>query len=61
MYGLLLVQPLVGWAMVSAAGRPAILFGLQRNLKFEGYVAHEYSPTGDPAESLKKSVAICDV
>lgn len=28
MYGLLLVQPLVGWAMVSAAGRPAIFFGL---------------------------------
>ncbi|WP_111510491.1 cytochrome b [Mycobacterium kyogaense] len=28
MYGLLLTQPLVGWAMVSAAGRPAIAFGV---------------------------------
>lgn len=27
MYTLLLVQPLVGWAMVSAAGRPAIVAG----------------------------------
>ncbi|MEW5809200.1 MAG: cytochrome b [Actinomycetota bacterium] len=26
MYALLLVQPLVGWAMVSAAGRPAVVF-----------------------------------
>ncbi len=31
------------------------------DLKFDGYVAHEYSPTRDPVESLKKSVAICDV
>lgn len=27
MYALLLAQPLVGWAMVSAAGRPVIVFG----------------------------------
>jgi len=27
MYGLLLAQPLVGWAMVSAAGRPPVLVG----------------------------------
>jgi len=31
------------------------------DLGFAGYVAHEYSPTHDPVESLKKSVAICDV
>jgi cytochrome b561 len=28
MYGLLLVQPLVGWAMLSAAGSPAVVFGI---------------------------------
>jgi cytochrome b561 len=27
LYGLLLVQPLVGWAMVSASGTPIVLFG----------------------------------
>jgi cytochrome b561 len=27
MYGLLLAQPLVGWAMISAAGRPVVIFG----------------------------------
>lgn len=27
MYGLLLAQPIVGWAMVSAAGRPVVVFG----------------------------------
>jgi cytochrome b561 len=27
MYALLLAQPLVGWAMISAAGRPVIVFG----------------------------------
>lgn len=27
LYGLLLAQPLVGWAMVSAAGRPVTVFG----------------------------------
>jgi len=26
LYGLLLLQPLVGWAMVSSAGRPVVLF-----------------------------------
>ena len=31
------------------------------DLKFDGYVAHEYNPTRAPEESLKKSVAICDV
>ena len=30
MYGLLLAQPLVGWAMVSAAGRPVVIFGSLR-------------------------------
>ena len=31
------------------------------DLKFEGYVAHEYGPKKDPLESLKKAIAICDV
>ena len=39
---------------------PAIMQAIV-DLKFDGYVAHEYSPTRDPVESLKKSVAICDV
>jgi cytochrome b561 len=30
MYGLLLAQPLVGWAMVSAAGHPVVIFGALR-------------------------------
>jgi cytochrome b561 len=30
LYALLLVQPLVGWAMVSAAGRPVVVFGSLR-------------------------------
>lgn len=30
LYALLLVQPLVGWAMVSAAGRPVVVFGRWR-------------------------------
>lgn len=30
MYLLLLVQPLVGWAMVSASGRPVVVFGRWR-------------------------------
>jgi cytochrome b561 len=33
MYGLLLAQPIVGWAMVSAAGRPVVVFG---NLRLPG-------------------------
>ena len=39
---------------------PAVMQAIV-DLKFEGYVAHEYNPTRDPVESLKKSVAICDV
>ena len=39
---------------------PAIMQAIV-DLKFDGYVAHEYNPTQDPVESLKKSVAICDV
>jgi hydroxypyruvate isomerase len=31
------------------------------DLKFGGYVGHEYNPTRDPVESLKQSAAICDV
>jgi cytochrome b561 len=30
MYALLLVQPLVGWAMVSATGKPPVVFGQLR-------------------------------
>ncbi len=30
LYALMLAQPLVGWAMVSAAGRPVVIFGLLR-------------------------------
>ena len=39
---------------------PAIMQAIV-DLKFQGYVAHEYNPTRDPVESLKQSVAICDV
>ncbi len=28
---------------------------------FKGYVAHEFVPTGDPLESLRKAVELCDV
>jgi len=28
---------------------------------FKGYVAHEFVPTGDPFESLRKAVDLCDV
>jgi hydroxypyruvate isomerase len=28
---------------------------------FKGYVAHEFLPTGDPRESLRKAVDLCDV
>jgi hydroxypyruvate isomerase len=28
---------------------------------FRGYVAHEFVPTGDPLESLRKAVDLCDV
>ena len=39
---------------------PAIMRAIV-DLKYDGYVAHEYSPTGDAVESLKKAIAICDV
>lgn len=39
---------------------PAIMRAIV-DLKFNGYVAHEYGPTRDSVESLKQSVAICDV
>ena len=39
---------------------PAVMRAIV-DLKFKGYVAHEYNPTRDPVESLKQSVAICDV
>jgi hydroxypyruvate isomerase len=28
---------------------------------FKGYVAHEFVPTGDPLESLRKALELCDV
>ena len=28
---------------------------------YEGYVAHEFIPLGDPVESLREAVALCDV
>jgi hydroxypyruvate isomerase len=28
---------------------------------FKGYVAHEFVPTGDPLESLRKAAVLCDV
>ena len=39
---------------------PAIMRAIV-DLKFEGYVAHEYRPKRDAVESLAKAVAICDV
>jgi hydroxypyruvate isomerase len=39
---------------------PAIMRTIAE-LKYAGYVAHEYSPKRDPLESLRQSVAICDV
>jgi len=39
---------------------PAIMRAIV-DLKYDGYVSHEYGPKGDPLESLKKAVAICDV
>ena len=31
------------------------------DLKYEGYVAHEYTPKKDALASLRKAVQICDV
>ena len=31
------------------------------DLKFTGYVAHEYSPLGDPLKSLDEALSMCDV
>ena len=39
---------------------PAIMRAIV-DLKYDGYVSHEYGPTKDALESLKKAVAICDV
>ena len=39
---------------------PAIMRAIV-DLKFDGYVSHEYGPKKDALESLKKSIAICDV
>ena len=39
---------------------PAIMRAIA-DLKFEGYVSHEYGPRKEALESLKKAIAICDV
>ena len=39
---------------------PAIMRAIA-DLKFEGYVAHEYGPKADPVTSLRQAVATCDV
>jgi hydroxypyruvate isomerase len=39
---------------------PAVMRAIA-DLKFEGFVAHEYNPTHDPVESLRQAVTICDV
>ncbi|MDD4869940.1 MAG: TIM barrel protein [Kiritimatiellae bacterium] len=39
---------------------PAIMQAIV-DLKYEGYVAHEYSPKKDPIESLKKAIQLCDI
>ncbi|MEK7407213.1 MAG: TIM barrel protein [Acidobacteriota bacterium] len=31
------------------------------DLNFQGYLAHEYSPVGDPQRGLEQAVAVCDV
>jgi cytochrome b561 len=42
MYGLLLAQPLVGWAMVSSAGRPIVVFGRLRLPRIAPFDADTY-------------------
>ena len=42
MYGLLLVQPLIGWAMESAAGRPVVIFGILRLPAIAPFDAHTF-------------------
>jgi hydroxypyruvate isomerase len=31
------------------------------DLKFDGYLAHEFVPTRDPLTSLREAVILCDV
>lgn len=42
MYGLLLAQPLLGWAMESAAGRPVVVAGLLRLPAIAPFDDHTY-------------------
>jgi cytochrome b561 len=42
LYNLLVAQPLVGWAMVSAAGRPVVLFGSVRLPRIAPFDAETY-------------------
>ncbi|WP_260706458.1 hydroxypyruvate isomerase family protein [Edaphobacter flagellatus] len=39
---------------------PALMKALA-DLKFQGYVAHEFVPKGDPLTSLRQAVDLCDV
>ena len=39
----------------------AAIAGAIADLNFQGYVAHEYTPTKDPLGTLDKMMAICDV
>jgi cytochrome b561 len=39
---LLLLQPLIGWAMVSAAGEPVVVFGWLRPPRIAPFDAHLY-------------------
>jgi hydroxypyruvate isomerase len=31
------------------------------DLAYRGYLAHEFTPTGDPMAALRQAVEICDV
>lgn len=42
LYALMLAQPLVGWAMVSAAGRPVLLFGALHLPRIAPFDSHLY-------------------
>jgi hydroxypyruvate isomerase len=39
---------------------PGLMRGLLE-LSFEGYVAHEFVPVGDPLQGLSDAVTLCDV
>jgi len=39
---------------------PAVMRAI-KELRFEGYIGHEFGPKGDPIEALRKAYRICDV